>query len=872
MSRGIDDVRREAMAAGRAGRHDEALAGFDEIAARLRRRMEEGDTSSARRLAAAQADRALALSRLERPDAALGAHEEILRILGSIDAVDGADPDRTDAMLGRAVALHQLGRFAEEIAQFEQLLPLLRDRAESGDPGARRMVAGVVMDWALLLATDRRHEAVAGYAEASHLLDELVRSGRDELRHDLVVSLQEHARLMRLDGRLDQALVDLERAVATLQPVVLDPEESEAGELVRALMARGVVLGAMAHPARAGGSLDEARGVMHQLLDAGRDDDLYAAAHGLFLRTLDVHAAGLHDIAVDFFDEAIALLRELVALDLDLRIELATMQASRAMALDEVGREMEVLPGLDEAVQTWRDVMAAGFHDHVSHLVSTLALRGAVQRERGDLAAAVRSAEDALESLAPPWVPDDSTLLATTLVQLSQLQDEIGDHAGAIAGCDAAVVALGTDEDDDAVRTHAQALTVRAGALGSQGRHADAVHTYDEALVILGGLPADGSLELARRRAGVLVNRGLALEHSGHHESALESLDAGIEMLRDTDDDSELPLLLGRAVSNRSMTLDSLGRQEEALLGYDEVERLCRRAGVVADPETEALAADAQINRAAALITLDRPAQASAACHAAILVLRRLVGQGHSHRQDDLAAALINLGGAARLGGHFAESLDSLAEADLILRAVVASGRDDVVPDLALVARNRANTQGAMGDGEAAVESLAQAVEILEEMVAGGREDLLDELARTMVALGNSLDSVGEHVAAIDSFDGALLLIDELSGAGRDDLTEDAADLMNDRAVSLQSLGRDEEALGAVDAAERRLGGRLASATAVFIVSTRAELLESLGRGSEALVVWQRVAAMAQALPTTDEHRPDLQEISSEALARFAAR
>lgn len=319
MDHHIEDIRLRAIALGRKGLHAEALEGFDDVIATLREQFKRGERIVARPLAAVLADRALALQKLERPEETLIANEEILEILASVEADGHLLSSQADAMLGRAVALHQLERFPEEVAQFDALISVVRRLVGLGDREATRTLAGILMDWAMLLPAEHRDEMIAGYSEATYILEDLVHSGQDELLNDLAISLQEHSRYMRLDGQLEKALRDLDRAIAIMRPRLADTEEDGAGQLARALMARSVALQAMERPADAVKASNEAVRVMRSLVDTGLDDELYGMSHDLVLRTIEVHWSERYELAIDFFDEAIPILRELVALDLYLR-------------------------------------------------------------------------------------------------------------------------------------------------------------------------------------------------------------------------------------------------------------------------------------------------------------------------------------------------------------------------------------------------------------------------------------------------------------------------------------------------------------------------------------------------------------------------
>lgn len=123
------------------------------------------------------------------------------------------------------------------------------------------------------------------------------------------------------------------------------------------------------------------------------------------------------------------------------------------MALEAVGRAIEVLPAFDDAVETWREVLRHGFHDQVSGLVSTLVMRAAIQRQRGNVAGAISSVDDAIASLRNSESEDLTPLLADMLVQRSQLQEEMGDHSGAVASSAEASDLTSSSEDEDAPRT-----------------------------------------------------------------------------------------------------------------------------------------------------------------------------------------------------------------------------------------------------------------------------------------------------------------------------------------------------------------------------------------------------------------------------------
>lgn len=409
--------------------------------------------------------------------------------------------------------------------------------------------------------------------------------------------------------------------------------------------------------------------------------------------------------------------------------------------------------------------LAIAIHDQWRVAGTTLAL-GAVQMERGDLAAAAKS-YTAAASVSDRY--GNTRVAAAAQNNLGHVADARGDLEGARRAFEAALAVNRASGHRDGVATN---LTNLANLAMRRGRLADAVAKYEEALGLYREL--DARLDAA----DVLYNLGLAETGRGNLEPALAALTEAIDVYEVAGWTNDA-VAARQAVANVHAAMGQLGPAMEELhraqqladlsrVGPDVSARLALARGDLAlrfnyldEAEREYVSADslyrvaglpraaagARQGRALVFLTRDEPEKAAVELQAAISA-QETVGDGRGAAWSRILLASAE----GRLGQDDAARQILLAARDS-LRAV-----GDAVGE--------ANALLALGDVESELSGNERAASLYRAGVrALGRRPAASVSWRLHAALGTSLRARGALVDADHEFRTATEEIEEMAGS-----------------------------------------------------------------------------------------------------------
>src|SRR4051794_6614093 len=201
-----DDARalyQQARAAAADGRYGDAIAGFDAVVARF----PAFEALSANALYG----KAYCLEKIERDQAAIPVYEEILERYGSSDD-DLLRRQTARALHHYGLGLSRIGRTDEAIAAWDDLVA--RFGSEGDEPEFGRRVAGALeRKGAAMRRLERLPDALQAYDE---IVVRFTDSAYAPLRRQADIALSNKAFVLLMDGRLDEAIVVANAAVARL--------------------------------------------------------------------------------------------------------------------------------------------------------------------------------------------------------------------------------------------------------------------------------------------------------------------------------------------------------------------------------------------------------------------------------------------------------------------------------------------------------------------------------------------------------------------------------------------------------------------------------------------------------------------------------
>lgn len=414
-----------------------------------------------------------------------------------------------------------------------------------------------------------------------------------------------HADANRLGraGRFDEALVELDRAIALRRELVDADADAHTGRLARSLHARSVWLAAAGRHGEALRSSIEAVAMLRgraalRLEDA--EADLARALNG-FAAVLG--GMGRPAEAVAPAAEAVALRRELAAEGRPRpRAELAGTLVGLAHALGAAGRHAEALPALDEAAAVYADLEAHDPSFRSAHAQAEDDL-GVAATSLGRPAAALAHFERSALLLrfdeALPGAPRDrgrATQFAGTLRHLvdalraaDRVEDALEAAEERVAVNRAVVESVAPEAVPGELSTTAgpargsrsalalaEALVAVAELRLVTGRRRDATAAAREAVGLAGESSSGPAADLRARAHGALAD---ALAASGGDVEALRTAELALAEHRDAAQDAARdPVALARALHRLAGRLAAVGRCLEAVRTSDEAVATLRAA------------------------------------------------------------------------------------------------------------------------------------------------------------------------------------------------------------------------------------------------------------------------------------------------------
>jgi tetratricopeptide (TPR) repeat protein len=376
-----------------------------------------------------------------------------------------------------------------------------------------------------------------------------------------------------------------------------------------------------------------------------------------------------------------------------------------------------------------------------------------------------------------------------------------------------------------------------------------ALEIADEAITVYEHLVnVENRLELKNHLASVYNNKGVSLDSLGKLNEAIAEYDKAISILQSLVDNgrTELANDLAMAFLNKGVSLHSLGKLSDAIVEYDKA--IAIRNDLFENGRTELAneLATAYTNKGFSLDNLGKLNEAILEHDKAIAILKPLVEGGRTEFANALARAYLNKGVSLNKLVKLYEAIVEFDKAITIRQSLVDDGRPELANGLAMAYMTKGVSLGKLGKLNEAVEEFEKAIAIYEDLVEGGRAELVIDLAKSYRNKGVSLSSLGKLNEAIAEYEKVIAILKDLVDGGRAELANDLAGAYLSNGVSLYSLGKSSEAIveydkaisiwkDLVDNGRTELANDLASAFMNKGVS-----LASLGKLNEAIAEYDK--------------------------------
>jgi len=357
-------------------------------------------------LAAAIVGRGVALWDLGRLGEAVAAYDEsigIYRVLVEGKHRQELRNDLAMAIMNRGNVLLSLGRLEEAVTAYDESIGIRRVLVEGEHrQELRNDLAAAIMGRGLALGNlGRLEEEAAAYDESIGIYRVLVEGEhRQELRSDLARTVMNRANALQSLGRLEEALAAYDEWVAIYRVLVKGEHRQELrNDLAAAIMNRGTVLADLGRLEEALVAYDESIYIRRVLVEGEHRQELRNDLAGAIMNRGTVLAdLGRLEEAVAAYDESIAIYRVLVEGEhrQELSNDLAMAIMGRGNALVHLGRLEEAVAAYDESIAI-RRVLVEGEHRQElrNDLAWALYNMGSAREEQGDVAAALEAAREA---------------------------------------------------------------------------------------------------------------------------------------------------------------------------------------------------------------------------------------------------------------------------------------------------------------------------------------------------------------------------------------------------------------------------------------------------------------------------------------------
>jgi tetratricopeptide (TPR) repeat protein len=316
--------------------------------------------------------------------------------------------DLARALIGKGVALSDLGRLEEAIDCYDEAIGIYRRLVEvEGRVELANDLASVLINKGVaLLLLGRHREAIDCYDEAIGIYRRLVEvEGRMELENDLASALMNKGVALRDLGRLEEAIDYYDEAIKIRRRLVeVEGRMELENDLAGALMNKGNALLLLGRRREAIDCYDEAIEIRRRLIEVeGRVELENDLAMALMNKGVALWDLGRHREAIDCYDEAIEIRRRLIEVEgrVELENDLAMALMNKGVALWDLGRHSEALQCYDEGIGLWEMMMAEGKVHVAPLLIKGLGIRFELKRQMRDWDGAADDVRKVLACVMP---------------------------------------------------------------------------------------------------------------------------------------------------------------------------------------------------------------------------------------------------------------------------------------------------------------------------------------------------------------------------------------------------------------------------------------------------------------------------------------
>ncbi|MEU2281583.1 tetratricopeptide repeat protein [Streptomyces sp. NPDC013178] len=408
----------------------------------------------------------------------------------------------------------------------------------------------------------------------------------------------------------------------------------------------------------------------YRLADAS-DDDLATRAAEYRRLGNRLSNAGLHERALEAFEEAVAAYRPLAARDAaTYEPELAAALTHLGTGLALLGRGEEALAATQQAVSSYRRLAAARPETYEGLYAGTLSNVGLwlAMLGRGEEALAASEESVAVWRRLAAADPVGEEFLAQALHNHGNQLSDMGRPADATDALRQAVAVRRRLADQDPAAYEpdlADSLINLANHLAAQGRRPEALKTSRQATALYRRLAKinpeahEGNLAIA------LTSLGVDLSEAGHWEEAIGVTEESVALRRRlaAGNLAAYEPLLSMSLTNLGWFRLSANRPVEALTACEEAVAIRERLAA-AEPEVyRADLAQSLTHLGLCLAADGRPAEGLRATIRSAKLYRRAVADNPAVYTLELARALNNIGRFLALASRWKEALAAVDEA-----------------------------------------------------------------------------------------------------------------------------------------------------------------------------------------------------------------
>jgi tetratricopeptide (TPR) repeat protein len=439
---------------------------------------------------------------------------------------------------------------------------------------------------------------------------------------------------------------------------------------------------------------------------------------------------------------------------------------NEAVALSEVGRYAQAEAAEKQAVRLLRATRRAPGDEIAPLLAKALMHHSSSLAALGDLAGALRDAEEAFQLAQqvaatgpghPELLPSARASLAFQLLKSGRAADAVP-HIRAAADATAVL-------PEGAVAWIQGTL---AQVLAAAGEDAEASAVSDRARIALqrrvGATTADAGLDVEQAR--VLTNHANRLQQAGRWQEAVDTVTEAVARHRALAARNRLRRLpdLAMVLTNQAIILAQVSRWAESLAASKEAVALQREISTADPVAGRPGLASALSSYATGLAAADRAAEARPLMAESLEIRRALVAADRDAHLGKLAEAVSNYAFLAETGE---EKLRLYEEAVRLRRELSAQHRAVHLPWLVRVLNLLATQLAAMGRPGPALDAGREAVELARESFAANRAGFLPHHAFLLREQARRLDEARQSAAAIALGAEAVAVCREAVGANR---------------------------------------------------------------------------------------------------------